>query len=218
MKLYHGTTEVSLEKLLVNGISPRGDKSTNWKDYPSRVDMVYLTQSYALYFAIQATQNTDKERILIIEVDSNKLNQTKFFPDEDFLAQEINDLSKHDEFRDNLVQYKNRWKDSLSKIGNVAYKGIVHPYSFSRYCLIDVKKHAEVAMMGLDPTISIMNYKFVGFKYRNLIAWLFGDSDSLVTPEEVEMYKQLPNMEQWLENWDRLSKDRSGIEIVNMAK
>ena len=217
MKLYHGTSERNLEKLLKDGLAPRGEGITNWKEYPSRPDMVYLTQAYALYFAISAS-DTDTERCLIMEIDTTKLNQTKFFPDEDFLAQEAGSLMMHEFFRDNIFDHKKRWKDSLLQLGNVAYRGKVHPYAFSRYCLFDAKVRPEIAMNALDPTISIMNYKFCGPKYRRLISWLFEDTDQLLCDYEIEGAKIRPDAERFLKIWEEEGKKRDGVEVVNLKE
>lgn len=52
--LYHGTSSKYLPSILREGIKPRKlTRQSNWKTtIESRNDMVYLTNAYALYFAI----------------------------------------------------------------------------------------------------------------------------------------------------------------------
>ena len=45
MKLYHGTTEWVALKAITEGLKPRGERRSVWKDAPSRPDAVYLTES-----------------------------------------------------------------------------------------------------------------------------------------------------------------------------
>ena len=62
MKLYHGTTEKAARAALAEGLCPRcetGD-SSNWDDHPSSAEHVYLTETYAGYFAMAATEGDER--------------------------------------------------------------------------------------------------------------------------------------------------------------
>ena len=104
MKLYHGTSERHLRKILKEGILPRVSSKNegNWAHtVESANDRVYLTKGYAPYFANCAAE--ENERWVIIEIDKNKLigmdtaflgiteEQVhkrvweRFFPDEDYI-------------------------------------------------------------------------------------------------------------------------------------
>jgi hypothetical protein len=103
MLLYHGTTEGVARKSLTQGLTPRGSRKSNWEhSCPSRDDLVYLTRSYAPYFAFTASPVSDiyadiaasaqGEQVRhakwgIIEVDTNRLDMEELVPDEDFLEQ-----------------------------------------------------------------------------------------------------------------------------------
>ncbi len=65
MKLYHGCSVEHLRSILLNGLSPRADKKSNWKKAPSRSDMVYLTAAYPFYFALK-----HKGIVAVVEIDS----------------------------------------------------------------------------------------------------------------------------------------------------
>jgi len=79
MRLYHGTNSLFVEKCLKTGIAPRGFKKTNWKDYPSRSDLVYLTDAYPFYFAICATKKKNQNPVVLeIDADQAKTEEERF--------------------------------------------------------------------------------------------------------------------------------------------
>jgi len=216
--LYHGTSYKNLNSILKNGIRPRGKRKGNWKEYPSRPDMVYLTNAYAPFFAIQSS----KDKALILELDPAFLNQKSFYPDEDFIAQAIatqQNLSIEDVhcgIRENLEDYQHHAVDSLNGLGNICHKGTVPLSAISRYCVIDIKERADLVMSAIDPSISLMNYRFCGSRYRSIVSWIFGDrpdfevgfGDNRAYIEMVEM-----TMPGYGEKVNNLFNNRKGIEV-----
>lgn len=85
MKIYHGTNGIFKEDILKNGLKPRGENIGNWEEYPSRIDCVYLTAAYPFYFAINT--DADFDELLVIEIDTDKLDQSLILPDEDLIGQ-----------------------------------------------------------------------------------------------------------------------------------
>ena len=221
MRLYHGTSSKNLDSILSKGIRPRGRKKGNWKGFPSRPDMVYLTNSYAPFFAIQSCVDGDRGLIVEVEVDEAGL-----YPDEDFIAQVIaaqegrSIEEVHDEIRDDLESYKHHAKDSLEGLGNCSHKGIVSSVKVSRLCLVDFEKRSDLAIMSMDPSISIMNYKFCGSKYRSVISWLFGDrKDFELGIGGNEMWIEMIEKQQpgYRESIMATFLDRQGIEVMEAA-
>ena len=216
MKLYHGTSSRLLQDILAKGIRPRGRRAGNWTDYPSRSDMVYLTTAYPLYFAIHAARKDEKS--LILEIDTNLLDETKLYPDEDFLAlvtihhhPEMILSTAHNYIRRRLGQWQHLWATSIEGMGNCCYKGIIPPGAITRYCLFDSTR-TTIAMMGMDPSISILNYTFCKHKYFGLVAWLFGDQPIL--PDEwPEGLKVPPELQQHREHWKKEAANRIGVEV-----
>jgi len=183
MKLYHGTSDRYLASILKGGLRPRGRrKKSNWDSYPSRPDCVYLTEAYAPYFAEQATNVKKGERSLIVEVEIDE-NDERLLPDEDFIAQALSTQLKvsidavHAGVRNSLEGYAHHALDSLAGLGNVCIKGTVSQAAISRYVVVDFKKQTELWQVCLDPSISLMNYRFCGDKYKTVIKWLFGDRE-----------------------------------------
>lgn len=218
--LYHGTSYKNLASILKNGIRPRGKRKGNWKEYPSRPDMVYLTNAYAPFFAIQSCKG--KEKALILELDPLFLDQKSLYPDEDFIAQAIatqQNLSIEDvhcSIRETLEEYQHHAVDSLNGLGNICHKGIVPLCAISRYCIIDTKERPDLGMAAIDPSISIMNYRFCGSRYRSIVSWIFGDrpdfevgfGDNKQYIEMVEM-----SMPGYREKVESFFNNRKGIEI-----
>jgi hypothetical protein len=178
MILYHGTSGGLLPSIRTKGLVPRRRRKSNWKDYPSRSDMVYLTTAYPLWFAFQAMD--EAELALVLEIDGDRLQQGEWFPDEDFVAQCLagqNDQplkEVHLPLVRNLEDYRHHWRDSIAGLGNAAYRGVIPFSAVTRYCMVDMAKQKRLHLM-CDPTISLMNYKFCGDNYREMVAWLFGD-------------------------------------------
>jgi len=178
VKLYHGTDDTKLNSILKHGLLPRSRKKGNWKDAPSRSDCVYLTNAYAPYFINTSTAKKDGMG-LILEVDTNKLNERKLLPDEDAIEQtgRRNDGVEGDcfkrarYFRDRLHNYDDgQWEQSLDVLGTCAYKGKIPNYAITRIALIPY-----LYFLWWDASITLMNYRLLGGKYRNQTARLFGD-------------------------------------------
>jgi len=198
MKLYHGTS-ASVARLAVRqGLRTR--KSTgvagNWDKCPSRPDQIYLTNAYAGYFAGCAAEKG--EAWALIEVETDRLDEDAFVPDEDFLEQmtrmtgaSMRDLGLPDGsgvlqrtgwFRKHILLFQHLWRDSLERLGNCAYKGNIPAKAITRIVLFDPKSNPSMALVAMDPVISILNYHFMASKYDALTRWLMGDE---VAPEEI---------------------------------
>ena len=210
MKLYHGTSRAALSQILKHGIKPRSESSKgNWEKAPSHAHRVYLTNSYALYFAVAAMSDDDKEAI-VLEIDTDKLDLDLMLPDEDFISQALFH-NKQNEGKSlvelnasiNVLAYQHEWEKSLKGLGNVAYLGSVPTEAITRY--VRVKLSPLLASWSLEPTISIYNYLFVGENYRALMGWLFGGPPpSTATVQEitrqVESVEHTPEDAEWLKS------------------
>lgn len=223
MRLFHGTCATLIPKVLKQGLRCRGKSKSNWGMYPSRPDMVYLTAGYACYYGYQAAKNKD---IVVFEVDLERLDKELLHPDEDFIAQAIahqqgEALEKvHRVVRRSLPDYQHHWRDSIKALGNACYRGAVPPEAITRYVIVRETASREFRMAALDPSISVINYRLLGDKYRSMMAWLFGDADEwqigwsgMTNAEYLETCKKLyPNMP----DIGDLFSNRSGIEVVTL--
>jgi hypothetical protein len=170
VKLYHGTSSVSLKMIMEKGIRPRGKRRSLWKEHPSAIDRVYLTRAYAVYFACHAAKE-HKSNAVVIEVDVDEAN---LVPDEDALAQvKISDeeflfLNKLDlaertrYWKEAAPIYPELWQKSIEWLGNCAHMGTIPASQITRY--VEFEPTLEI-MLGHDPVISISNYKFMGEQY-----------------------------------------------------
>jgi len=218
MLLYHGTSAAYLESILKEGLKPRSvTKNSNYQLHPSREDCVYLTDAYAPYFAAVASDKHGKW--LLVEVD---VSIEDLLPDEDFIEQatrgikgHLHDLSMLERtkyYRDKLENYAHHAHDSLKGLGTVAIKGGVPAASITRVSEFDPESNNYIVMTALDPSISILNYKFMGSKYRALNRWFFEDD---VTPVDIQgEVLSFQSEEQIREQALALAK-RSGLKITN---
>lgn len=226
MKIYHGTSE-TIARLAVNeGLKPRAlTGNSNWKStVESNEYAVYLTTAYAGYFAMA----TGSERLGIVEIETDLLEQCLLVPDEDFLeqasrGQKVEGLrAKTMEgrtrwFRKNLLRFGHLWQPSVNGLGNCAYLSPIPPEAITRIAVIDAKH--PLLMYHVDPMIMLLNYMIMGPKYRAISQWLIGDT---VTPQEVLMEPppapEFPDiMRQRWEQTERMLANRTGWELIHVA-
>ena len=132
IRLFHGTSKKHLDSILRRGLQPRGTNPSNWEDFPSAPDRVYLTRSYAIFFALKSAYLTNTDPV-IIEVDV----EDNLVADEDYLAQckwkdkELNFLQDKS-LEDKTLYWKIRSpaypmmaEHSLNKLGNCCHMGTI---------------------------------------------------------------------------------------------
>lgn len=205
MILYHGTSYSRYKRILKAGaITPRGRRKSIWDDNPSHPRMVYLTNAYATHYALAAL-TSDKDKVVVLEVD---VDEDDLYPDEDFLEQATRNKdsapcgsmefrTRH--FRNVLKDYQHHALDSLNCLGNVCHFGPIGREKWQRVAIID----NPIRLLGVfDPTITLLNYHFVGEWYRKGMKWLFGDEPKL------DSITMTPGME--------LEFDRTGIQIEEL--
>lgn len=189
MRLYHGTSLEIAEIALKHGLRPRGENASNWPDFPSQHDAVYLTTCYAPFFSFQAAHD-GKCALIEVEVDQR---DERLRPDEDFLAQtdlhtSASMLREFGErkgsiptdhikrvcwYRDNIESFQRLAYMSLLKLGTCAFAGIIEPKMFTRVVSFDVKDTPMA--LAVDHSISLMNFLIMERYYVELTKWFFGD-------------------------------------------
>ena len=223
MKLYHGTTAELFPAISGKGLAPRGRRRGNWKDYPSRKDMVYLTSCYPLFFAFRAFKK--HTHALLVEIDSDRLDEDSLHPDEDFIAQALSYQRKcsiedvHAEVRENLEGYQHHWQDSLEGLGNCCHLGVVPTDAITRYCVVDLEKQKELVLV-CDPSISLLNFKFCGDRYKSLVSWLFGERpDYLIGLGTNEMQWKLmePQVPGYRAQCEEMFANREGVRVFDAS-
>lgn len=193
--LYHGTNACNLKSILTDGLKPRSQTGiNNWRHMgehrASVPDLVYLTDTYPLFFANAALVQQDKKSVdetmrmrafpvvLEMSVDTECL-----YPDEDFLAWIIQKQFKfpYDEAcamvttNDGglLHDKKKMWDVCLKHQGTVAHMGVISPSAITRVAIV---RDFPLMMFGLsDHGYSTNIHPILGPIYRAKVKWVFGD-------------------------------------------
>lgn len=192
MKLYHGTSLRRLPAITKRGLKPRSATGKSvWKGtVESHPDTVYLTNAYAIYFANCARKSGEPG--VVLEIESDLLDRQKLVADEDAVEQSLrghDHLPRTMSVKERTEYYRARihqfsWEASLNVLGTCGYQGVIEPHAITRIAVI--QPHAMLSLIfegGLDPTITLTNYKILGKKYRASLQWLFdGRADEAHMP------------------------------------
>jgi hypothetical protein len=228
MLLYHGTTKAVAQKALIEGLKPRGKREGNWKHtVDSRRDAVYLTDIYGLYFAYCASKEDSNDTLAVIQVDTQKLNQNLFMPDEDFLEQasrgrtgkgfapsrkSMKERTKY--YRKIAEHNRDLWHKSVENLGTCSYQGTIPPEAITKIAYVDTGKQKDIVFSAGDASISLMNHRFCSNKYKATTEWLFGKT---ITPLEYMGFDFPEGMipKEQINAIDSMLKNREGIEIYD---
>lgn len=218
--LYHGTTEKYLQDIITHGLRPRGVAGPgNWEhSCNSHPDAVYLSNAYALYFAHAALKDSeDHSRLMVLEIDDAKLQPSLLCADEDALEQMgrgRDDLPKKWDMKKRNEYYKTQIEHvpasvSLSAIGNCTYLGTIPTNAINRVALIEQSVYYEMMMRGYDPTITVINYRILGERYKEASKWIFEPASVTQQVEDWGIVKtiSLP-----------ITDNRDGITLLNFAE
>lgn len=226
MKVYHGTSEEVARMARTRGLLPReaSGSAGQWTECPSRGDMIYLSRSYAPYFAACASDGNWG----LVEVDTDLLNEESLHPDEDFLEQvtrgrdgiddEIVDRTRY--YREILEDYQEHWALSVEHLGNCAHLGAIPPDAITGVVIFDPQSNPGIAMMAMDPQITILNHRLLGAtKYNALTDWFFGFIPNLSEIEPsaalVEAGQSLPDpFHESMQSLHDALRHRAGLEII----
>ena len=199
MKLYHGTSLKNLRKILSKkNISPRSKRDDgNWAStLKSNEEMVYLTNSYACYFALNTAYHLadglieegeydpseyDDDKAVVLEIDVSPKN---LYPDEDAMEQ----LSRHKGWiNDHIKEFMTDYNEGDQYMADRT-QFFIDNYEIYKDCWklsletlgtvchkgpIHVNKinrvaylHPHVILLS-QPTITLQNFRYKGEDYKN---------------------------------------------------
>ena len=174
---------------MAEGLRPRKlTGRSNWKHIvESNPSLIYLTTTYAPYYALQTVNKG--ERIAILEIETEMLGEFNFRPDEDFMEQ-VTSLDKTNKagirgktvkqrtkyIRNHLDEFTDFWKPSIEHLGNCGYKGIISPKAITKISVVNISKCQAMCGEALDAVITLANFKFCGNQYRLLTRWFMGET------------------------------------------
>jgi hypothetical protein len=188
--LYHGTSTELLPAIQKEGIKPRKETkdATNWKHtIESNPDTVYLSDTYAPYFALAAV-NTTGGKPVVLRIPTENLDEKFLVPDEDALEQGCRDIGpgplqcplnnmieRTHWYRKKVfmltLQFPDLWLTSLRVLGTCGYRDTI-PYTAVDDTYTFTNNNAVIIEWG-DPMISILNYQIMGASYQEATAALF---------------------------------------------
>ena len=232
MKVYHGTAEAHLASIMKVGLWPRGEEEHgNWshENMESSPEAVYLTTAYGGYFANAAAE--DGDRWVLVEIDTDLLDEFNLHPDEDFMEQASRGLGpdklpqdwpedfvdwtmkeRTHYFRDRIWLFQKFWKDSLEGLGTCQYREHVPVEAFTKVVAYDPGSNMELTLLVLDPSITLLNFRILGgTKYRALTRWLAGYE---VTAEEVVGLTWEVTEQKHRDAYTELLARRDGLEVL----
>ena len=223
----HGTTERHLDAIMRGGLRPRKNRPSLWTDHPSVAQNVYLTSAYALYFARFAAQND--EAGLLIEVDPKRLKTVNMFPDEDAVAQVIRgdvtdprfkDVSLGDateDVRSNLRRYRAEgysasW--SMVALGTCSHEGLIPVQAIKRIVRVATVTGKDIIAVS-DPTITVMNYRFMGSYYRDMQSWFLSGGEGPMPLRDGLTAMSAEHARQWREGMAEVEERlRASLTVV----
>jgi hypothetical protein len=202
MLLYHGTDGRKLDNILKVGLRPRGRGKSNWdhNGIHSNARCVYLTDSYAPYFAFNAASGKVRY-CAVVEVDTDRLDEWDLFPDEDFLEQASRGEGAivPGSMKERTLHYRRRqfdydltsqcrmsgggvspwWRASLDHLGTCAHRDVIPPEAITRAVRWPMRGNGTL-MMVWDPTITMLNQRIMGDRYKALTAKLMAGTFTTV--------------------------------------
>ena len=187
--------------------------------------MVYLSVAYPFFFALHTK---GERRAMVLEIETDELDESLIYPDEDFISQAkatpTQSVQKiHNSIKDDLASYQQSWRASLIGLGNCCYMGSISPAAIKRVCFFEPNKRKYLAWIMKDPQVAIFNYREMSGKYLGLVAWMFGDAPRLPATglEQVVVGPDSPGLADLAARataeWLRESMDRTGIEVLPFA-
>lgn len=193
MLLAHGTKVSALASIAQHGLKPRGTKGTNnWKHtVGSNPATVYLTTAYALYFSWCASDPAVHEASALLEVQAATLAPL-LVADEDAVEQVMRlrpdqepERIRNWDMKRRTLYYRNRadrysWEGSVEALGTCGYRGTIPAQCIGRVVLVEYDTMMELILRyGLDPSISVQAFVYMGKRYEHSQRWLFGDECDL---------------------------------------
>lgn len=164
LTLYHGTSSRRLQSIRKHGLVPRGTvrgATGNFRGWRRSKDFVYLTDCFAMSYAMRSQK--DRDEIVIIRA---TVEEEDLYPDEDFICLQKNawpeDMKLADRHRAvDLYGWQEFWSYSLKHHGTVATP-LVAPDKLE----VRIVPNRLWADLGGDLSLSPLAHQLLGAMYR----------------------------------------------------
>lgn len=187
---YHGTSYKNLKEILSSGIEVRKNKLSNWLNYPSRNNRVYLTNgAYALFYAYSA----DPKKSVIFEINENYLDKSLMGTDEDSVSTIICENKSNKELfktvnEIDLKNYDTEWERFMEVMGCCTYKGNISELCITRWAEIDWKQNIKLECEAMNPA-SVVDYVNFGYNRKEICKWVFDGDSSLMSRNGIKIFE-----------------------------
>jgi hypothetical protein len=167
---------------------------------------------YPFFFGLSSCDATEDETMVIIEIDTSNIDESNFYPDDDFiwhmqkqqgqLAESMN-IPEQLALAGELIKYNQKlWRNSLDCLGTIAHLGFIETKHIKRTATINFKNmnsQGRMCMHGwADVNIAPIAIAIRNPWLQNQIAWVFGDADSLKTLEMHPEQEKIKHVQQEL--------------------
>ena len=172
MILHHGTSLTRARSAILKGLLPRAQSGLNsFPLTPAHPHCVYLTDTYPLYFAENARRQDKDDFAVVISIDTSKLIEDAFLPDEDALEQinrgadglpsTMSSSERTQHYRRSLSDFMGStgWETSLSLLGTCAFMGTIAPEAFASVAVVDTEAQAKLMIWATDFSISLNHFR-----------------------------------------------------------
>lgn len=208
LTLYHGTATSRLEAIRRDGLRPRGETGLlpSHTGLPSKPEYVYLTNAYALKYAIDACESEDDWPVILrVSID---LDLIRLYPDEDFVGMvmakklvgkvspqrliEETDVSQYD------VQTA---LNSLHYFGTCCVKRTIEPKQIRGWVVV---KNKYLLIEGVNTGVGLTSYQLLGKRNRALMNYLFRKDDYPVDEATKVLMNSALTTKTAREDWKRV--------------
>ena len=188
-KLYHGTSETIAKVSCIKGLSPYKvpvvEDGVPRKILASTESCICLTAECPGLMASEMVNS--RERWGIIEIDASLLSSALFLPHELFLTEKLKPRSEEEwlnklaQTRENLVNNRHKWRNSMDEFCFCVYEGPIPLSAITRVAIYDPRSNPAITKAVVSAPFGTRFYKLNSHRQGMVVRWFMGED---ISPEE----------------------------------